>query len=42
MEQVKWDTFFVSEINDQYYVVAIGKNYNSFGIYADVKKLKKK
>jgi hypothetical protein len=36
-----WDKFALSEINDQYYAVAVGKNQNSFGIYADVIKFKK-
>jgi hypothetical protein len=35
-----WDKFALSEINDQYYAVAVGKNENSFGIYADVRKCK--
>jgi hypothetical protein len=33
--------FPLSKINDQYYAVAVGKNQNSFGIYADVRKFKK-
>jgi hypothetical protein len=36
-----WDKFALSEINDQYYAVAVGNNDNSFGIYADVRKFKK-
>jgi hypothetical protein len=36
-----WDKIALSEINDQYYAVAVGKNQNSFGIDADVKKIKK-
>jgi hypothetical protein len=35
-----WDKFALSEINDQYYAVAVVKNENSFGIYADVRKFK--
>jgi hypothetical protein len=35
-----WDKFAFSEINDQYYAVAVGKNENSFGIYADLRKFK--
>jgi hypothetical protein len=35
-----WDKFDFSEINDQYYAVAVGKNENSFGIYADLRKFK--
>jgi hypothetical protein len=36
-----WEKIALSEISDQYYTVAVGKNQNSFGIYADVKKVKK-
>jgi hypothetical protein len=35
-----WDKFTFSEINDEYYAVAVGKNENSFGIYADLRKFK--
>jgi hypothetical protein len=35
-----WDKFALSEINDQYYAVAVGKNENSIGIYVDVRKFK--
>jgi hypothetical protein len=35
-----WDKFALSEINDQYHAVAVGKNQKSCGIYADVKKFK--
>jgi hypothetical protein len=36
-----WDNFLVSEIHDHYYAVSFGKNHNSFGIYADVKRFEK-
>jgi viroplasmin and RNaseH domain-containing protein len=40
--QVIHGTFFlVGEINHYYYAVAVGKNHNIVGIYADVKKFKK-
>jgi hypothetical protein len=35
-----WDKFALSDINGQYYAVAVGKIENSFGIYADVRKFK--
>jgi hypothetical protein len=35
-----WDFFSFSEINDQYYAVAVGRNEKSFGIYADVRMFK--
>jgi hypothetical protein len=35
-----WDKFAFNEINDQYYAVAVGRNENSFGIYADMRKFK--
>jgi hypothetical protein len=35
-----WDKFALSEIKDQYYAVAVGRNENIFGIYADVRKFK--
>jgi hypothetical protein len=35
-----WDKFAFSEIYDQYYAVAVGKNENSHGIYADLRKFK--
>jgi hypothetical protein len=37
-----WEKFAFGEINDQYYAVAAGKNENSFGIYADLRKFKQK
>jgi hypothetical protein len=36
-----WDKFALSEINDQYYAVAVEKKQHIFGIYADVRKFKK-
>jgi hypothetical protein len=33
-----WDKFAFSDINDQYYAVAVVRNENSVGIYADVRK----
>jgi hypothetical protein len=33
-----WDKFALSEINDQYYAVAVGKNENMFGIYSYLRK----
>jgi hypothetical protein len=35
-----WDKFAFSEINEQYYAVAVRKNENSVGIYADLRKFK--
>jgi viroplasmin and RNaseH domain-containing protein len=35
-----WEKIVFSEIKGQYYVVAVGKNENSFGIYADLIKIK--
>jgi hypothetical protein len=35
-----WDKFSFSEIKGQYFAVAVGKNENSFGIYADLRKFK--
>jgi hypothetical protein len=35
-----WDKFSFDEINGQYFAVAVGKNENSSGIYADLRKFK--
>jgi hypothetical protein len=35
-----WDKFSFDEIKGQYFSVAVGKNENSFGIYADLRKFK--
>jgi hypothetical protein len=35
-----WEKIAFSEIKGQYYAVAVGKNENSFGIYADLRKFK--
>jgi hypothetical protein len=37
-----WDTFSFDEIKGKYFAVAVGKNENSFGIYADLRKFKEK
>jgi hypothetical protein len=37
-----WDKFSFDEIKGQYFAVAVGKNENSFGIYADLRKFKEK
>jgi hypothetical protein len=36
----RWDKFSFDEIKGQYFAVAVGKNENSFGIYADSRKFK--
>jgi hypothetical protein len=36
------DKFSFSEIKGQYFAAAVGKNENSFGIYADLRKFKEK
>jgi hypothetical protein len=33
-----WDNFFTSEVTGDYYAVARGSRFDSFGIYADVNK----
>jgi hypothetical protein len=35
-----WDKFTCDEIKGQYFAVAVGRNENSFGIYADLTKFK--
>jgi hypothetical protein len=35
-----WEKIVFSEIKEQYYAVAVGKNENSLGIYADLRKFK--
>jgi hypothetical protein len=37
-----WDKFSFNEIKGNCFVVAVGKNENSFGIYADLRKFKEK
>jgi hypothetical protein len=36
----RWDKFSFYEIKGKYFAVAVGKNENSFGIYADSRKFK--
>jgi hypothetical protein len=36
----RWDKFSYDEIKGRYFAVAVGKNENSFGIYADSRKFK--
>jgi hypothetical protein len=36
----RWDKFSFDEIKGQYFAVAVGKNENIFGIYADSRKFK--